>query len=495
MFEAARLAPDTVETHISTIVFTGDLVHKRKKAVHFPFVDLSTPELREQICHREVDLNRRFSPDVYLGVEDIVDERGKVVDHAVVMRRMPPDRRLSTLVRQHCDVSDCLSGIARAMAACHAEAPRSEAISAVATPAALQQLWSQNMRELAPFAPWPLDRATLERAEQLALRYIDGRGTLLAERISNGRIVDGHGDLLADDIFCLDDHPRILDCLEFDDHLRWGDVLYDVGFLAMDFEHLGRPDLASEFFDRYAEFAGEVHPPSLEHHYVGYRALVRAKISCLRNNATEARHYLAQCLRHLRVARVQLVVIGGLPGTGKSTLASALGDELGWTVLRTDEMRKELAGIDSRQRAADAYGAGLYEPTMTDDTYRAVLSRARTLLERGWSVIIDASFSSERWRAEARTLAASTSSDLSEFRCVLPAAVAADRLIRRLAESDDSSDATPAIATEMAHHFDRWPSALTVGTLPPVDDIVPTVLEHITLDASAHDSSTAVTSP
>ena len=99
LFDAARASEAVVETHVSTLVFDGDLVHKRKKPVQFAFIDLSTPERREQLCHREVELNRRFSPDVYLGVEDVVDDAGRVVDHAVLMRRMPADRRLSTLVR------------------------------------------------------------------------------------------------------------------------------------------------------------------------------------------------------------------------------------------------------------------------------------------------------------------------------------------------------------------------------------------------------------
>ena len=118
-----------VETHVSSVVFDGDLVHKRKKPVRFAFIDLSTPERRRQVCHQEVALNRRFSPDVYLGVEEVVDDEGRVVDHAVRMRRMPADRRLATLVRQHRDVARCLRSVARIMAACHAGSATSKEIS------------------------------------------------------------------------------------------------------------------------------------------------------------------------------------------------------------------------------------------------------------------------------------------------------------------------------------------------------------------------------
>ena len=240
------MSGEGAETHVSTLVFEGDLVHKRKKAVRFPFVDLSTPDKRLEMCEREVELNRRFSPDVYLGVEEIVDEAARVVDHAVLMRRMPAERRLATLARQHLDVAPCLRSVARVMATCHAGSARSEVISSVATPAALRDLWERSLRELEAFVPRPLDGSMLTRVDELAHRYLDGRSALLADRIARGRIVDGHGDLLADDIFCLDDGPRILDCLEFDDRLRWGDVLLDVGFLAMDLERLGRTDLARD---------------------------------------------------------------------------------------------------------------------------------------------------------------------------------------------------------------------------------------------------------
>ena len=348
LFETSRPGADVLETHISTVAFDGDMVHKRKKDVHFPFIDLSTPERREAICRREVELNSRFSPDVYLGVEEVVDDDGVVVDHAVRMRRMPADRRLSTLVRGTADVGSCLRQVARLIAITHAEAATSAEVSSVATTSALLGLWNENLVELAPFAPEPLDRESLAAIGTLANRYLTGRARLLDDRIRRGCVVDGHGDLLADDIYCLDDGPRVLDCLEFDDRLRWGDVLYDVGFLAMDLERLGRPDLAKAFMASYREFSAETHPESLEHHYVAYRALVRSKISCLRGSSAdhvEARAYLAQCARHLRSGRVRLVVIGGLPGSGKSTLAAGLGDELGWPVLRSDELRKERAGI------------------------------------------------------------------------------------------------------------------------------------------------------
>ena len=159
----------------------------------------------------------------------------------------------------------------------------------------------------------------------------------------------GHGDLIADDIFGLDDGPRILDCLEFDDRLRWLDGLDDAAFLATDLERLGAPELAEQFLAAYAEYSGDPAPVSLRHHYVAYRAFVRVKVACLRAGqgdpagGFEARHLAEVGLRHLRAGAVSLVLVGGLPGTGKSALAGAAADQRGVTLLSSDRVRKELA--------------------------------------------------------------------------------------------------------------------------------------------------------
>ncbi len=125
----------------------------------------------------------------------------------------------------------------------------------------------------------------LDEVATRATRYVQGRTPLFAARVAQGWMRDGHGDLLADDIFCLADGPRVLDCLDFSDELRYGDVLADVAFLAMDLERLGAPELAARFVRLYDEFSGERHPASLVDYYIAFRALIRAKVSALRVDA------------------------------------------------------------------------------------------------------------------------------------------------------------------------------------------------------------------
>ena len=316
----------------------------------------------------------------------------------------------------------------------------------------------------------------------MARRYLAGRRRLVDQRVANARACDGHGDLLADDIFCLEDGPRVLDCLEFDDALRLDDVLADVAFLAMDLERLGRSDLAEEFLADYREHAGDAWPASLAHHHVAYRAQVRAKVTAIRadqgvtTSAAKAQQLLELARRHLETGRVRLVIVGGLPGTGKSTLASGLGEALGAVVLRSDAIRKEIAGLRMDQPASAAFGEGLYTASSTAATYQETLSRAELALCFGETVVVDASWTDEAHRVQARRLAEDTFSDLVELRCMAPPEIAAARMRARAERGGDPSDADGEIARAMAAVDDPWPDATAVDTGPSTDRVLQAVL-------------------
>lgn len=470
-------APGHAETHSGVVFFFGDRAYKVKKPVDLGFLDFRTLEARRAACHREVELNRRLAPDVYLGVADVVGPDGEVVEHLVVMRRMPAERRLTSLVLEGADVEPHLDALARLLVDFHAAAERSAAADEAAGVDALAGRWAANTAGLRVYEGRFVDAEEVEAVDTLAVRYLRGRRPLIEERVAAGRACDGHGDLLADDIFCLDDGPRVLDCLEFDDALRHEDVLADVAFLAMDLERLGRPDLGKRFLRTYRDLAGDHWPPSLADHHIAYRAQVRAKVAAIRADqgvagaAEQARALLVMARRHLEAARVRLVLVGGLPGTGKSTVAAALGEQAGWEVLRSDLVRKELAGLDPQASGAAAFGTGIYTREATDATYRALLERARPLLERGRTVVLDASWTDAEHRRWAEALAAATTSDLIELRCVAPAEVAAGRIRARAAAGRDPSDADEAVAAAMAASADPWPSAIELDTTPPVEEV------------------------
>lgn len=478
-------AAAVAETHSGIVFFAGDRAYKLKKQLDLGFLDFRSRQARQRACHREVELNRRLAPDVYLGVADVLGPDGQPCDHLVVMRRLPASRRLATLAAAGEQLGPGIRRVARVLASFHARAATSERIGAAASRDALGSRWEANAAEMARFTGELLDRAAAERVITLARRYLAGRGDLFAARIADGRARDGHGDLLATDIFLLDDGPRVLDCLEFDDALRWDDALADVAFLAMDLERLGRADLAAEFLAAYREFSGDRWPDSLAHHHIAYRAQVRCKVAALAweqaaegsqrrtESARDARQLLELAGRHLAEGRVRLVVIGGLPGTGKSTLAARVAAALGAVLIRSDEVRKQLAGLEPGVSAAAPFGQGLYRPEMTEATYTELLGQARAALAGGQSVVADASWHEPRWRDEVRSLAAAVTADLSEFRCVLPTEVIMERIKGR---SGGPSDATADVVMRLAASQQRWPTAVEVDTVRSPDEVTEQVL-------------------
>jgi aminoglycoside phosphotransferase family enzyme/predicted kinase len=476
-----------VETHVSILGMSPDRVWKLKKAVRYPFVDLSTAELRRRNARREVDLNRRFAPDVYLGVVPLSPDDNGRGDVVVEMRRMPEDRRLAVVASHERDRAPaCVERIAVELARIHRDAPRSALIAAAGSVKTLSDLWERSVDEMKPFVPAVLEARELQRVADDARAYLAGRTALFDERVRGGRICDGHGDLLADDVFCLADGPRFLDCLEFDDDLRYGDVVADVAFLAMDLERLGHPSLATRLLAAYRDNSGDSWPDSLAHFYVAYRALVRSKVACLSVGTADsdapwiARTLLGLAGEHLAQGRVRLVLIGGPPATGKTTVARALAASTGWVALHSDEVRKQLAGLEPTTSAAAGLDAGLYTPEWTARTYGALMESARSLLSRGESVILDASWSDGARRAGAEQLAQDTTSAIGRFVLSLPADVAEARARLREQRHADASDASaPGVVGALRGRFAPWPDAVTLDMRRSPSAVVSTVLAEL----------------
>jgi hypothetical protein len=460
-----------VETHTATLLFEGDRVYKRKKPLDLGFLDFRSLAARRTACEEEVRLNRRLAPDVYLGVDEVLGDDGTPCDYVVVMRALPAHRSLAQLVRDGADVTATLVDVATRLAALHQASPAPAHLHDLGTAAAHTQLWDVGLDALLAFEDL-VPAAVRERTRSLAHQWFAGREPLLARRLANGRLVDGHGDLQAEDVFVLDDGPRLLDCLEFDERLRVGDGLADAAFLAMDLERLGAPTAAARFLDAYRAAAADDGPPSLADAFVAYRAHVRSKVACIRarqdpdgDAAAQARLLADLALAHLERATVRLVLVGGLPGSGKTTVATALAATPGRVRLSSDVTRKQRAGVPLQQRADDA----LYDRATTDATYAALLAQARPLLAQGVSVVLDATFADPRHRQDARALAAASAATCVELVCRLPDAAAEHRLAVR---APGPSDATPQVRRELAGRFGAWPEAVALDTSLPLDRTV-----------------------
>lgn len=463
---------DVHETHTGVVVLIGDRAFKAKKPVLTDFLDFRTVEQRERACAREVELNSRLSPDSYLGVAHLTDPSGGPDEPIVVMRRYHDDDRLASVVTRGPDeyVRGVLDTIAGVLARFHKDAGRSRVIDAQATARAVDGRWRENLSELNCYAGKAnsgVSYDSLSRIHRLAAEFTSGRAPLFGRRIDEGCIVDGHADLLADDIFCAATGPALLDCLEFDDKLRYVDCIDDAAFLAMDLEFLGRKDLGDYFLDRYALHSADTAPSSLRDFYIAYRAVVRAKVACVRlsqgklDAAEDATRHLAIATRHLEHGSVRLALVGGNPGTGKSTIAHALAEKVGAQVISTDDIRRELRESGAITGDAGVLDGGLYSARNVRMVYDVTLDRARELLGDGQSVILDGTWRDSHLRAHAHRVATETLSALVELMCVATNDVAAERITTR---RRGNSDVTPEIAAAIAYRNTGWGTAYSVDT-------------------------------
>jgi uncharacterized protein len=463
------------ETHTGLVVLVGKLAYKAKKPIRTDFLDFTTPERRERACQRELELNRRLAPASYLGVAHLNAEWAGTSEPVLVMKRHPDSSRLATMVRRGQPVTEPLMAIAEVLARFHESAERGRPVAAQGTGAAIKARWAANITELHQFVGTVVDRDRLKYVERLAAQFIAGRALLFAGRVHDGRIVDGHGDLLADDIFCLPDGPEILDCLEFDDSLRYVDTIDDAAFLAMDLEFLGHKDLGEFFLAHYSQLAADPAPQSLKDFYIAYRALVRAKVDCVRfaqghRDATaDASRHLDIALAHLQACSVRLAVVGGGPGTGKTTLAHALAERVGAAVISTDEVRRAMQNAGVIGGEAGVLDAGLYSDENVAAVYDEVLRQAHIQLVMGRSVILDGTWRDPYRRDQARQLAIQTHSAELELMCKTSANAAAHRVAARPAGG--LSDATPEIATALADS-QHWREAHHVDTSQPLAESI-----------------------
>lgn len=460
---------DVIETHISWVALAGGFVYKLRKPVDFGFLDFSTLARRRRDCENEVRLNRRLAPDVYLGVVPItkrgdaytVGGRGRAIDYAVKMRRLPAGAFLDAKIAAGEANARHVERIAERLVAFHAGAAGDVSLARYGAPRYVRANWDEHLDQ---WAPWV---GTLIRAEEDAevrrfvattLRRYAG---VLRARIADGRVREGHGDLRAAQIAFEDGQPLILDCVEFSRRLRCIDTGYDIAFLAMDLDARGQHELAQRFLGRYLELADDPGAYLLMPSWLAQRAAIRAKVDLLRSaqldgdarRTAEARGraHFDRLLGYIRQRRAPaLVVMSGLSGTGKSTLAREVGARLGAPIVASDVIRKRMAGVAPTERAP----TGAYTHARTRAVYRALYRRARERLGAGRDVILDATFLLASMRDEARTLADEAGAKFVLVETVLPGPDVRRRLDARAAAGGSVSDATWAIYQQQRREFE-----------------------------------------
>lgn len=407
-----------LETHISWVLLAGDFAYKIKKPVDFGFLNFSELAERQRFCREELRLNRRLAPSLYLDVVGMGGSPQQPVfgaepafEYAVKMRRFAEADLLDHVLERGALTRLHLQNLADTLAGFHAGLPPAEADAGYGDAEAVALPARQNFQQLALL----LDRthdAGLADLQAASEREYAACRSLFQQRLLAGKVRECHGDLHLGNIVLLEGQPTPFDGIEFNPALRWIDVMNDIAFLLMDLQQRGRPDLAFAFLDAYLQASGDYAGLGVLRFYLGYRAMVMAKVGAIRAAQLGGQNGLGQCLRYLALAgrfyeppKPSLVITYGLPGCGKTTVSQLILERFGFIRIRSDVERKRLFGLQPLQASGSTSAGGIYSQAATAKTYRHLLQLAENILQCGFSVIVDAAFLKQAERRQFRALA------------------------------------------------------------------------------------------
>lgn len=417
-----------IQTHASHLFIGTSLVYKIKKAVDYGFLDYSTLEKRRGYCHREVELNRRLSEGVYLGVVPIIrtgegtyrfgtlredgpsddgkSDEGEIVEYAVVMNRLKEGHFLLDYLRAGRLTEDHLEQVARKLARFYRSREPDPEVLEYGLPKNIWFNTEENFRQTELFIGTTISRPVFRAIRHYAARFLEVNGDRFHRRIDRRRIVEGHGDLHLEHIHWSGDTVQIYDCIEFNERFRNIDLAADIAFLAMDLDFHGCPRLERYFIGRMKELLGDDGLAGMLDFYKCYRAWVRGKVKSLHSREEEvpeadreesaetARRYFELALRYAVTGSVPVAVaVMGPIATGKSTLARLLSEALDLPLVSSDRVRKELAGLPLYERTSPDRRKELYSTEMSDKTYEALADRAVQQSEKGTGAVLDATYS------------------------------------------------------------------------------------------------------
>ncbi len=454
------------ETHISWVYLTERYVYKQKKPVTFEFLDFSTREKRQYYCDQEVKLNRRLSPEVYLGVVPVsTDPHGnlqlkpgdEVVEPLVKMVRLDESSTLEATIRNDTLTALQIQRLSNMVTRFYtAQAPAMLRSSQFID--GIQQHIIANGNDL--LTTLPQANYAIRRISNSQLRCLRLESDYFIQRVADGRVVDGHGDLRPDHIYFQRGKPAIIDCIEFNPEYRTNDVVDELAFLTMECDRLGNHDVGESIMNAYLEASNDTPAPFLSSFYRSYRACVRAKVAALRATqeglpdttktaATElAQDYVQLAKRYTaEFGKPIVIMVGGLSGTGKSTLANALRSTLYGELLQTDVIRNELFTPESSN--------GKYTAAGRQQVYQAMVDRIANSLSRTPTIVLDGTYSKQTFRQSVYEKANELDATVLQVQCQCAPETAVARIATRLDAGNDHSDATPEVYDSQSESYEE----------------------------------------
>ncbi len=457
-----------LETHISWVLLTGQFAYKIKKPVNFGFLDFSTLEKRRHFCEAELQLNKRLAPALYLNVVPITGDEnkatingsGEVIEYALKMREFPQDHQLDKVLEAGKLKLKHMSILANKVAMFH---QKSESIknSHYGNPetihTAIKDNFSQILDQLKTISNQELhetkarhDIRILEAWTEQSYSHLK---PTIEQRKNNGFIRACHGDMHLRNMVLLEEDIVIFDCIEFNDSLRYIDVLSEVAFVVMDLWFRGFEGFAMHFLNHYLSVTGDYSGLKLFRLYLSYRAVVRAKVAILQvsqsDKATalisEYQAYMALASKFTQHKTAKLLITHGLSGSGKSNFTDGLLRYLPAIRLRSDVERKRLYHVNALSRGHSRLNAGIYDAEATTRTYDRMCVLAEEVLRAGWHVVVDATFLRHAQRQQFFKLAQHLGVEFVILNFSAPKSTLQQRIIARDKSNNDASEANLAV--------------------------------------------------
>ena len=481
---------EVIETHISWVILTGDYAYKLKKPVDLGFLDFTTLEQRRFYCEQELRLNRRLAPEIYLEVVAITGSAehpvwngaGEAIEYAVKMRQFPQEALLDRLLERGEMTPQHIDALTARIAAFHGEVEVAGADSPFGTPQRVLEPAMENFRQIRALLDSPADLAALDVLQAWTEQQHAALAATFAQRKRDGFVRECHGDMHLGNIALVDGEVTVFDCIEFNDDLRWIDVISEVAFLVMDLMDRKRADLGWRALNAYLEATGDYAGLAVLRYYLVYRAMVRAKVSAIRAGQTglepsERASVMGRYRGYTRLAqsfaaepRPLLAITHGLSGSGKTTLSQTILEATGAIRIRSDVERKRLFGLAADERSGSGVASGLYGADATGLTYRHLETLAGAMVRAGFPAIVDAAFLQRAQRDSFRELASTLGVPFAILDFPADKATLRQRVAGRMALGRDASEADLAVlehqfATQQPLAADELPLAITVATM------------------------------
>jgi aminoglycoside phosphotransferase family enzyme/predicted kinase len=472
---------EVIQTHASAIFLTGKYAYKIKKPVYFGFLDYSNLQKRQQFLNEELNMNKAIAPDIYVEVLPIsldnhqinLENKGEIIDYILKMNQFPQDCLLINLFQAGKLQKHHLEDLGEIVADFHKQTKTNDYIHSFGDIEVIKKSIDENYQRTEKYIGIAQTQQQYEQTKQFTDNYFKLKQSVFKQRQEQNKIRECHGDLHLKNI-CLWNHKiQLFDRIEFSEEFRYVDVMYDVAFTIMDLDARNRQDLSNIFLNTYLENTGDWQGLQVLSLYLSRQAYVRAKVTSMllddvdiseqkkETALQDAQNYYHLAWQYTQQHQGKIIMMSGLSGSGKSTVAKYIAPRINAILIRSDALRKHLANIPLNQKG----NSEIYTPTMTEKTYHHLIKLGEMITKQGFSVILDAKFDLHAWREPLIKIAQTNNIPLTILFCHAPLETLSDRLSQR---KGDISDATPNLLEQQQNNSEAF-NELELGYIKIID--------------------------